>query len=58
LPGQARQRKALKVVLILREWFCGRINLERQGDELWADFGVQFARVLKGVGNRASGGAT
>jgi hypothetical protein len=35
-----------------------RINLERQGDELWANFGVQFAAVLKVVGNRGSGDAT
>ena len=49
-------RASGKARVVLREWFCGRINLERQGEELWADYGVQRAALLKVVGNSGSGG--
>jgi len=49
-------RAALKARVTLREWFCGRIDLERHGDELWANYGVRPTALLRVVGNSGSGG--
>jgi len=49
-------RAALKARVFLRE-FLGRINLKREGnDQLWAEYGVQPAALLRVVGNSGSGG--
>jgi len=51
------ERAALKARMALWE-LCsgGRINLKREGEQLWAEYGLQPAAVLKLVGNHGSGG--
>lgn len=58
LEGDARA--ALKARVFLRE-FLGRIELKREGAELWAEYGFEPSALLqvvgsKGLGNRGSGG--
>ncbi|MDB6009992.1 MAG: Resolvase protein [Gammaproteobacteria bacterium] len=50
------EREALKSRVILREMCGGRIDLKREGEELWAEYGLQPAALLRIVGNRGSGG--
>ena len=50
-----------KARVTLREWFCGRIDLTREGEQLWAEYGQQPAALLqvvglKRLGNSGSGG--
>jgi hypothetical protein len=49
-------RAAGKARVVLRKWFTGRIDLGREGEELWARYGVQPAALLKFVGYSGSGG--
>jgi hypothetical protein len=49
-------RAALKARVTLREMCGGRIDLKREGDELWAEYGIQPAALVQIVGNRGSGG--
>jgi hypothetical protein len=47
----------LKARPVLRELFCDRIDLRPDADgELWAEYGVQPAALLRAVGNSRSGG--
>jgi hypothetical protein len=50
------ERAALKARIFLRE-LLGRINLKPEGRELWAEYGVQPAALLKVVGFSGSGGS-
>jgi hypothetical protein len=47
---------ALKARSILREMVGGRIDLKREGEELWAEYSLQPGVLLQVVGNRGSGG--
>lgn len=49
------EREALKARVFLRE-LLGRINLKPEGEELWAEYGVAPAALLKVVGFAGSGG--
>ena len=45
-------RAALKARLFLRELFCGRIDLTRGGDELWAECGFQpLLQIVENYGS-------
>ena len=49
------ERAATKARVLLRE-LLGRINLKPEGEQLWAEYGVQPTAVLKVVGFSGSGG--
>jgi hypothetical protein len=51
------ERAAHKARMVLREMCSGRIDMKREGDELWSEYGLQPAAVLKLVGNHGSGGS-
>jgi site-specific DNA recombinase len=40
------EHSALKARMVLREMFGGRVELSREGEELWAEYGLQPAAVL------------
>jgi hypothetical protein len=55
-------QEAGKARVTLRGWFCGRSDLTRDGEQLWAEYGQQPAALLqvvgsKRLGNSGSGGS-
>jgi hypothetical protein len=63
LEGNPHEAGEARVVL--KQWLCGRIDLKREGETLWAEYGEQPAALpqvvgqtgtLGRVGNGGSGG--
>jgi hypothetical protein len=44
---EGNPRKTLKARVLLREWFSGRMDLKREGNELWAEYGAQPAALFE-----------